>query len=218
MMKIHLAISLLLAGLVWLLSLVTVSAQTGLVVSNADARFDRKWTMPTELSRVLDGVTARVITEYGDAMQRHGLQTPTDPLRSYLAAVARHLSFTYGDAGRTGTLAYPKGLLHDSIPPTVDVINKTVGNAGSSATLTWSTNEFAKSVVAYGTQAGVHEQSIAASDYARDHKMVLDGLMPATTYFFTITSVDRDDNSSTSSEATFATITEEKIYLPLVSR
>ena len=220
-MKNRLTMSVLLACLVWLLHLLVASAQTGITISNADAQWKSGLTTSSELAGVLTNVTARVATQYGDAMQRYALSQPDDTLHSQLTQAIARIIFTYSDAGRVTTLRYPQGLLNDVTPPKVANPQSAFNQSEKIATIRWTTDEFAKSILQYGTQSGVYLQQVADPLYVKEHSLTLNGLTVATTYYYVITSTDRDGNSATAAEASFVSQVipvSYPLYLPLVRR
>lgn len=217
-MKNRLTMSVLLACLVWLLHLLVASAQTGITISNADAQWKSGLTTSSELAGVLTNVTARVATQYGDAMQRYALSQPDDTLRSQLTQAIARIIFTYSDAGRMTTLRYPQGLLNDTTPPKVANPQSALNQGGKTAIIQWTTDEFAKSVFQYGAQPNSYTQTVTDALYAKEHSAILDNLTPGTSYYFVIASTDRDGNSVTTPEASFVTNINYTIYLPSIRR
>lgn len=92
----------------------------------------------------------------------------------------------------------------DVTPPVITPGSIQVVPGFTGAIITWETDEFASSRVDYGitpaygavgTEDGLHLQ----------HEVILEGLLPGTLYYYRITSVDDDNNSTSSGELTFTT-------------
>jgi uncharacterized repeat protein (TIGR02543 family) len=75
--------------------------------------------------------------------------------------------------------------------------------ADGTATITWTTDEASDSRVDYGTTSGTLGQSASSASLVSTHSINLTGLTPGTTYYFTVTSKDAADNSTTSMESSF---------------
>jgi phosphodiesterase/alkaline phosphatase D-like protein len=67
-----------------------------------------------------------------------------------------------------------------------------VATTDDTATITWKTDDQAATIVRFGTNANNLNQVEKQSGGARDHKIVLTGLMPGTTYSFAIMTNDGD--------------------------
>lgn len=139
-----------------------------------------------------------VITE-ADASRKTEL-TESDLLNSELAQILPRIIVAFSDALRTEELSYPLGMLGDTTPPVVANLQATVNK--HTATITWTTNEFAKSVLRYGTQSGLYANSVSKPLYEKSHSVVIDTLTVGV-YYFVIESTDRDNNSGTTSESSF---------------
>lgn len=139
-----------------------------------------------------------VITE-ADASRKTEL-TKSDLLNSELAQILPRIIVAFSDALRTEELSYPLGMLGDTTPPVVANLQATVNK--HTATITWTTNEFAKSVLRYGTQSGLYANSVSKPLYEKSHSVVIDTLTVGV-YYFVIESTDRDNNSGTTSESSF---------------
>jgi len=87
------------------------------------------------------------------------------------------------------------------------------------AVITWTTDEFATSVVLYGVKPGVYPQTVSDPLYAKQHRITLTELTLGATYYYRVQSTDRSDNTTTSSEQSFtAQPYFYSVYLPLVMR
>lgn len=170
------------------------------------------------LEAVLITVGAHFVVQFSQLLRNFLLAAPPATLQTQLNGVTPRISVQFSQAQRHFTLTYPSGKLNDTTPPAMGSPGSSVGNSGSSVTLTWSTNEFAQSTVAYGTQPGAPGQSVGETGFAVSHSVVLSGLTPATAYYYVITNVDRDGNSGSSGEASFVTVVDHKLYLPMVRR
>jgi uncharacterized repeat protein (TIGR02543 family) len=91
----------------------------------------------------------------------------------------------------------------DTTPPVISNVQVTTGQ--SIATITWTTNEQATSVVAYG-ETTVYELGTEEDlTFKIDHSIVLTNLNPETLYHYKITSEDSYGNANTTPDQTFVT-------------
>ena len=83
---------------------------------------------------------------------------------------------------------------------------------GESASITWNTNEKANSLVAYELEgatytmmAGDYAVNVSASTYSTAHSVMINNLIPATKYNFSVISSDASGNIAQSSQSAFTT-------------
>lgn len=101
--------------------------------------------------------------------------------------------------------AYPISSAVEVDDNTGPVISSVAVDKGSTtAIVTWTTNEKATSVVKYGKTTGVKQAEISTS-LVKNHSVELSDLNESTTYYYTVTSIDASDNSTSSSISTFTT-------------
>jgi hypothetical protein len=95
---------------------------------------------------------------------------------------------------------------HAATGPTIQNIQATASS--TSATITWTTDVLSTDQVSYGTTTGSYTASSTLdSGLMTNHSATLTGLMPDTTYFFVISSMNASSTASTSPEMTFMTTT-----------
>ena len=85
----------------------------------------------------------------------------------------------------------------DTTPPVISSVSAVPG-ANGSATITWNTDELSTSRVDYGTDSGALNLNVSAPALVTAHSLALSGLLPNTTYYYRVTSVDAFTNSATS--------------------
>ncbi|MDA1349292.1 MAG: fibronectin type III domain-containing protein, partial [Chloroflexi bacterium] len=101
----------------------------------------------------------------------------------------------------------------DLTSPTISNIQ--VDTDQSSAILTWDTNELADSFVDFGTISGLLTSTVGDVEDVTDHEITLTNLATATTYFYTVGSIDRANNSPTeSSQSSFTTLATADVTPP----
>ncbi len=101
-------------------------------------------------------------------------------------------------------MSYPRNLINDSNPPVIS--NITITNIKeNSATIKWDTDEFADSLVEYGTSSGVYTKQEYDELFVKNHSVSLSNLSPGTKYYFVVKSTDLSGNSAVSSEYNFIT-------------
>lgn len=99
----------------------------------------------------------------------------------------------------------------DATAPSISGIN--IGTiTGESVTATWTTDEEANSLVAYGLVdgtydniAGNYEVNSDSANYVTDHSVIINGLIPASKYYYTIISTDAAGNIAESAQGNFTT-------------
>ncbi|MDD5726404.1 MAG: hypothetical protein PHC53_03280 [Patescibacteria group bacterium] len=94
----------------------------------------------------------------------------------------------------------------------VHVINITQ----SSARIVWDTDKLADSRVDYGLTIA-HGLSVSNGSFVFSHGLDLNGLLPNTTYHFTVTSQDQFNNLSTSVDYTFTTLAVQQLIISNVT-
>jgi len=104
-----------------------------------------------------------------------------------------------------GSEIFIHNLEPDSTPPFISKIGVIPVNA-ISVTITWQTNEFADSLVKYGTQSGNYIYQVYDSTFTTTHSITLTNLQPNTTYYFVANSTDASGNSAESAEYSFTTL------------
>jgi hypothetical protein len=87
----------------------------------------------------------------------------------------------------------------------------------TSVILAWATDELADSFVDFGTNSGLLTSTVGDATDVTVHSVTLTNLESATTYFYTVGSIDRANNPSTeSSEASFTTEATADVTAPAV--
>jgi len=199
------AINITDADAIYEVNLSTVSIPTSPVpiktvfVINADTSLDQNLspvsipTQPSPLKEIF------IINE--DAALKRNLSTvsiPTEPL--LIKEIFIHLE----DAEYFEELLFPKELINDTTPPIIS--NITVTNiTENSATIKWDTDEFADSLVKYGTSSGAYTKQEYDELFVKKHAVSLYNLSPGTKYYFVVKSADLSGNSAESSEYSFTT-------------
>ena len=96
----------------------------------------------------------------------------------------------------------------DTTPPVISNI-ATPSLGQTVATITWTTNKSASSQVFYGTSTVAYASSSPSDGtLLTAHSVSLSNLAAATTYYFVVSSTDQYGNKATSSQQTFATLTQ----------
>lgn len=98
----------------------------------------------------------------------------------------------------------------DTNPPVITNV-KVSSSTGESAVITWDTDEDSNSLVKYGTDtnygnmAGDDKVNNNQANYTNSHSVTINGLVPATKYFYVVSSIDASGNIASSSESSFTT-------------
>lgn len=170
--------------------------------------------VPGALQTLLGQATPRIVFQYANTNRAIGLSAAPGALQTLLAQVSARIIFQYANTSRNKPLVYPAALIGDSTAPVLSSIAS--GPVAGGINISWTTDEFANSVVRYGTQPGVYTQTITDPLYVKGHAITLAGLTPGTTYYYRVRSTDQSGNIAESSERSFtATIS---LYLPLIKK
>jgi hypothetical protein len=188
--------------------------QSGIVVNNADTVRNSSVSVSQGLIDSIAGVQPRIVFQYANTNRKIGLSAAPGALQTLLSQVPARIVFQYANTNRNQPLVYPAALIGDSTAPVLGSI--TSGPAADGIMISWATDEFANSVVRYGTQSGVYTQTITDPLYTKSHGITITGLTPGMTYYYRIRSTDQSGNMVESSERGFtATIS---LYLPLIRK
>lgn len=94
----------------------------------------------------------------------------------------------------------------DDDPPVIGNINEVI-TSNTQAAVNWVTDEPATGIVNYGTaEGGPYADTESVLTYDSSHYVILSGLTPNTTYYYTVTSADINTNEDTSIEYSFPTL------------
>lgn len=220
----------------------------GIQVNDADATRTESASLASGLNTVLDQVSLRIVTQYSNALRYFGLAAPSPQLQTLLGQVmprvvfdhaassrtvllpgiptglqsvleqaALRVIFQYAAAARKQPLVYPKALIGDGIPPIISGVAAAPDVGGIK--VTWKTDEWADSIVVFGTQSGVYPESRSDPLYVKDHAVLLTGLAPGV-YYYRVKSHDQSGNLAQSAEGSFTVSVGPipRAYLPIVVR
>jgi len=103
------------------------------------------------------------------------------------------------------------GAQGDTTAPVISGVS-TSSITGESITVSWDTNEEASSSVAYGITSGTYEGMASnylvnsdTANYVTAHSVIINGLVPATKYYYKAMSTDISGNIAESAESSFTT-------------
>ena len=116
----------------------------------------------------------------------------------------------WSSADVAGTTQDPKLVVEHSIPAPVISNTQESGTTETSTTILWNTNVSSDSKVSYGTVStttGIYDNSVYDGTDVTSHSMSLSGLTQATTYYYVVVSTNADDETATSTEQSFTTLT-----------
>lgn len=186
--------------------------------------------LPAPLQGLLSGVAQRLSVQYANSIQSISLVVIPNTLQGLLSTVQSRISFQYANSNRPFPLIYPP-FIPDAVPPVISSIMHT--GSSDNATIRWSTDEFSRYTLRYGTQSGSYTETMEEPLYARQHTATLTGLINGSAYYLQVTMIDRKGNQSVSSEYVFtagppptptvtpvppATPKPPSVFLPLVRR
>jgi hypothetical protein len=188
-----------------------VRSDVDIIVTGADATKKVDVIPSSTLNGLLIFFSARVAFNYNDAAQQIPLMALPDVVKTLLGQVSKRVAFEYADANAALSLSLPKALINDTTPPQILIEPKMEG-----VVLNWTSNEFTKATVQFGTSPGNYTSTISETEFTKDHRITLLGVVAGTRYYIKITQVDLSDNSANNPES-LVTITDKKfVFLPLI--
>jgi hypothetical protein len=185
------------------------------VVTNADQLTTLAVSASSSLNGLIAGVTSRFVVQYANHIRYYAMTPIAASLQTLLGQVGDRFVIRYANANRLYAFTYPMEMLADVTPPQITGVTVARLDAGS-VRISWFTNEFATSRLQYGAQTGTYTHTITDSLYYKLHEVVLTGLVPGTTYYYTIGSTDRSGNPTDSQEYSFTAASP--VFLPFVRR
>jgi hypothetical protein len=173
--------------------------------------------IPAALDDLLDAMQPRFVTEFANAMRFYALTPIPSQLEMLLEQMAPRFVIEYANANRELALSFPVELIGDTTPPEGGGIE--FEPEGETRTMvSWTTDEYADSTVACGTQSGNYTMTFSDPLYVRVHAVTLSGLTPGSRYYCRVSSSDLSGNTYRSQEFSFEQVEGSFIYLPLVLR
>ena len=103
----------------------------------------------------------------------------------------------------------------DVTAPTISNIFAAVGT--STATISWTTNENADTLIAYGTSTAYSASTAVNSTLVVSHSQALSNLTPSTIYHYQVKSKDASGNIAISSDQTLTTLAQGDVAAPVIS-
>lgn len=224
------------------------SAQTDVVIGNADASWTSGLGRPNDLIGLLDQVVTRVVIGAADADRNEALVNAPTSLRGLLDQVPVRVYFGSANGSRIFSLAQMPSALQSVVAGTAarTVVNMANGTRVQSLAypreligdntppamqapslesapngaidLVWATDEFTTVVVRYGTAAGVYTKEVSDPFYAKAHRLRFTDLQAGVTYYFQFTNTDRSGNVTTSGEYALSLQAVYPLYLPAIRR
>jgi len=170
---------------------------------------------PTALQTLVGAVTDRVVVEYANSTLPRALVNIPGALQALVDTMPDRVIAEYANSTQGMEMAYPLALMNDTAPPQISGIGASTV-ATDSVAITWTTDEFADSVVLYGDQPGVYPHTVSDALYVKGHALTLTGLVSGTTYYCKVRSTDQSSNTGESSEYSFTV--QLSVYLPVVLR
>lgn len=189
------------------------------VFSYSDANTQLPITaIPAEAQNLLLAMPGMAVFAYGDGGTYYRIPAFPAELQNLLNTLPGIVAVSYSDASSYRPLAYPADFVDDVTAPLITAQPVLQSEGVSTGLLQWSTNEFARATIEYGTTSGNYPNVVQDPMYETTHQTLLTGLTPQTMYYFRLTNIDLDGNSTTSSEYALYFAGEQKVYLPLIRR
>ena len=118
----------------------------------------------------------------------------------------------------SASLGYASFRMHGLGPAAPVISNISSGTPGTTtATITWTTSTASTSVVNYGLTSG-YGSTVSDPSLVTSHSINLTGLTASTTYHFGVASKDVYNQTTTSTDQTFATAGGNNTLTPLAVR
>ena len=224
------------------------SAQTDVIIGNADASWTSGLGRPNSLIGLLNGVMTRVVIGAADADRNEALVNAPAALRGLLNQVPVHVYFGAANGSRTFSLARIPSALRQVVAGTAarTVVNmangarlqalsyprELIGDSAPPAMqapslqaapngaidLVWATNEFTTVVVRYGTAPGAYIQEVSDPLFAKAHRLRFRDLQAGVTYYFKFINTDRSGNVAESQEYALSLQANYPLYLPSIRK
>jgi hypothetical protein len=159
-------------------------------------------SLPIALDDLLETIQPRFVMEFANAQKVYDLTPIPSQLDTFLGQIGPRFILEYANANREIDLSYPIGMIGDSEAPQGSGIEVETTGAYT-ATVSWTTDEYANSVVECGTESGTYTMTFSDTLYVKVHAVTLTGLTPETTYYCRISSADLSGNTYQSQAFSF---------------
>ena len=166
---------------------------------------------PEELIDNVSKALPRPLVEYPNTVFGFELKECPEELANNASKALPRPLVEYPNTVLSKSLIFPKELINDTTPPIITNITVT-DITDNLAMIKWDTDEFANSLVKYGKESRVYTESEEDSLFVKNHTIELTGLLPSTCYYFVVNSTDQSENSAESSEYSFTTSGELKVF------
>jgi hypothetical protein len=187
----------------------------GFIIENADATSTLSVSPSVGLGNLIAQVAPRIVVQFANSNRILSLKLIPQSMLTRLSQVTPRLVMEFADGNRLFQLNYPVDLIDDQAPPQVSGVSAVAGGGGA-AVISWSTDEFADSVVEYGLQPNNYTNVVSDPLYVKDHSIRLTGIAFDRTYYYRISSTDQSGNTYRSQELSFEIAEEQKILLPTI--
>ncbi len=188
------------------------------IMRSADERADYVFTpVPNPLETLMSGLLPRFTMRYADTNLFLTLSPAPNTLITRLGEIGPRFVMRAADISRTIPLAYPVDLIGDTQPPQGTNLD-TSQASDDVTTISWMTDEYADSLVRYGTASSVYTSVVSDTLYVTNHSLTLQGLVPGTKYYVQVSSTDLSGNTWQSDEFSFTQKQTFYINLPLILR
>lgn len=162
-----------------------------------------------EIPLVVDGALVGLLGQVADRLYMGGADAngefvllPNGTLATLLGQVAERVYMGGADANGEFALSRPCDLLNDTLPPAL-IGGIMTSQMFGEVTVAWTTDEFATSLVEYGTALGNYTDVVSDSLLVTEHALVLAGLTDGETYYFRVQNADGCGNLFVSGEQSF---------------
>jgi hypothetical protein len=187
----------------------------GFIIENADATSTLSVSQSASLGSLIAQVAPRIVVQFANSNRILSLVPAPQPMLTRLSQVTPRLVMEFADSNRFFQLNYPIDLLDDQQPPQVNGISA-VAVGRDAAVISWSTDEFADSVVEYGLQPNNYPNVVSDPLYVKDHSIHLTGIVVGRTYYYRLSSTDQSGNTYRSQELRFEIGEQQRILLPTI--
>lgn len=204
-----------LSTILLLLLLIIVAPVNGkstesIIVNNADTVRLESFNISQSLLALFDNVEPRISVHYANTLRHIGISELPISLVTLFEQAAERIIIQYANTNREVELSYPVAFFNDNSAPIISGVT-TFG-----CKVTWNTDEYADSTVVYGTSPGSYPEAVTNPLYSKYHETTLLGIIPGTTYYLQISSMDRSGNTTTTSEYSCSALVS--VFLPAIVR
>lgn len=169
--------------------------------------------LPAAMRSVVNQVAERIVLVYANGRRDIAMTPPPETFTNYLKRLLPRFVIQYANGRRDLVMTYPRELLNDTTRPQVlDIEVLTDGGLR----VRWTTNEFTRGKLQYGTTSGSYTGTIEEQYYEKQHELVLPSVSPGAVLYFRLIVTDQSGNETVTPEQVVQGLSY--LYLPTVRK